>query len=284
MNTSHQYLNDEQIQELLTRGALEEKLSRAERILTKNKLKLEQTSQHLSNLHHSSKSKWCARLYEHRNYKGWTQEIIEQGHVKILSDRNDELSSVKVKNGCTLRLYKNHGKDELMDIVTKHKSFLNNYNDQISSLSCYCKGHDSYKKYLALDKKEDNYETIVGRYKFRMKNYKASMSYSKNIGKNIADLTEEVRDCLVSVDELIEVSKLLHMQTKSYVKTREYFDKFDHLIDTVKKLANELKSIGHSSLYQSESIKKQAEHILEECTALEKTANEGKAKSEPPLI
>ena len=69
-------------------------------------------------------------------------------------------------------------------------------------------GHVSYKKYLALDKKEDHYETMVGRYKFRTENYKASMSYSKNIGKDIADLSEEVRDFLVAVDELIEVSKV----------------------------------------------------------------------------
>ena len=48
----------------------------------------------------------------------------------------------------------------------------------------------------------------------------------------------------------------------------------DFLIKTVKKLANELKNISQFSLNvkNSEGIKKQAEHILEKCTALEKTA------------
>ena len=63
--------------------------------------------------------------------------------------------------------------------------------------------------------------------------------------------------------------QLLHKQTQGYVETE-----IDFLIKTVKKLANELKNISQFSLNvkNSEGIKKQAEHILEKCTALEKTA------------
>ena len=60
------------------------------------------------------------------------------------------------------------------------------------------------------------------------------------------------------------------------METSAYFTEFDYLIKTVKKMANELKSIGHFSLYQSEGIKKQVKHILEKCTALEKAAKDGK--------
>ena len=85
-------------------------------------------------------SEWCARLYENGNYKGWTQEIHEEDQVEISKDRNDELSAVKVKNGCKLYLYRHYGLNELVGIVTKHNPFLKNYNDQISSLKCECKG------------------------------------------------------------------------------------------------------------------------------------------------
>ena len=85
-------------------------------------------------------SEWCARLFQHADYKGWTQEIHEEHHVEISSDRNDELSAVKVKDGCTLKLYRHYGKKELVYIATKHNSFLKNDNDMISSLSCHCKG------------------------------------------------------------------------------------------------------------------------------------------------
>ena len=63
------------------------------------------------------------------------------------------------------------------------------------------------------------------------------------------------------------------METYAYFK-----DDFDHLIETVKKLANKLKNISQLDLdgENSEGIKKQAELILEKCTALEKTLKEGK--------
>ena len=58
------------------------------------------------------------------------------------------------------------------------------------------------------------------------------------------------------------------METYAYFK-----DDFDHLIETVKKLANKLKNISQLDLdgENSEGIKKQAQLILEKCTALEKT-------------
>merc|ERR1712008_287847 len=221
---------------------------------------------------------WCARLYENGNYKGWTQEIHEEDQVEISKDRNDELSAVKVKNGCKLYLYRDYGLNELVDIVTKHNPFLKNYNDQISSLKCECKGHHSYKKYFPLYQEENYYKTLVGRYKFITENYKAKKSYSQNISKQIGDLTNEVDVFLVAFDLVIEDSKHLHRQTQQHVETIAYFPNGDYLIETVKKLANRLKNISQLDLdgENSEGIKKQAELILEKCTALEKTLKEGK--------
>ena len=53
---------------------------------------------------------------------------------------NEETSSVRVRPGCTLKLYKDYYNIGLLDSLTTDNSFLSKYNDKVSSLSCTCQG------------------------------------------------------------------------------------------------------------------------------------------------
>ena len=88
-------------------------------------------------------SDWCAKLYKQKNYNqevhGWVKVIQETFIFTLLeSNVNDQTSSVRVKPGCVLNLYKNKNKVWLLDSLTADVSDLSAYNDQVSSLSCYC--------------------------------------------------------------------------------------------------------------------------------------------------
>ena len=122
-------------------------------------------------------SDWCAKIYEHVGYSGWEKVIQETSHLD-LKNENDQTSSVRVKPGCTLNLFKNHNNDELLDSLTADVSALgkhSTYNDQVSSLSCTCQGMIStpthlelYPKYMLLTLKahwrlvsKSNIKTII---------------------------------------------------------------------------------------------------------------------------
>ena len=62
-------------------------------------------------------SEWCGKIYEHADYKGWEHVLIEDFYVAYFTNsptawKNDRVSSAKVKDGCTLKLYKHshHGR------------------------------------------------------------------------------------------------------------------------------------------------------------------------------
>ena len=65
--------------------------------------------------------------------------IQETSHLG-LTNENDQTSSVKVKPGCTLKLFKHHNDGVLLSSLTADLSFLGAHNDQVSSLSCTCQG------------------------------------------------------------------------------------------------------------------------------------------------
>ena len=88
-------------------------------------------------------SDWCAEIYENKNYNqgiGGFVKVIPEDFIYTmqLTNDNDQISSVKVKPGCVLNLYKNYNKIWLLDTLTADVSELSAYNDQVSSLSCYC--------------------------------------------------------------------------------------------------------------------------------------------------
>ena len=53
---------------------------------------------------------------------------------------NDQTSSVRVRPGCTLKLYKEYYNVGLLDSLTTDNSFLRSYDNEVSSLSCTCQG------------------------------------------------------------------------------------------------------------------------------------------------
>ena len=62
-------------------------------------------------------SEWCGKIYRDRDYKGWEHVLIEDVYVAYFMDsptawKNDQVSSAKVKDGCTLKLYRHshHGR------------------------------------------------------------------------------------------------------------------------------------------------------------------------------
>ena len=58
--------------------------------------------------------------------------------MNVESDWNDKVSSVKVTKGCTLKLFQNYDKDNLLITLSNDVDFLEAHNDQVSSLSCTC--------------------------------------------------------------------------------------------------------------------------------------------------
>ena len=79
----------------------------------------------------------CASLYEHHNYGGW-EEDVKEGQGDILH-KNDLVSSLKVKQGCTLEAYRDIGYQDMMFSVTEDVNGLHHEdNDHMTSYRCYC--------------------------------------------------------------------------------------------------------------------------------------------------
>ena len=82
-------------------------------------------------------SPWCDKIYPNSNYGGWEQVITGTNMLEMIGNDNNVVSSVRVHPGCTLKLFNEHNNVGLLDSLTTDVSF---YNDQVSSLSCTCKG------------------------------------------------------------------------------------------------------------------------------------------------
>ena len=83
---------------------------------------------------------WCAKLYQHGSYKGWEKVVGETTQLDLTGNENDQLSSVRVRPGCTLDLFKHSNNDGFLVSLTGDVSYheLHDSNDQVSSLSCTC--------------------------------------------------------------------------------------------------------------------------------------------------
>ena len=66
--------------------------------------------------------------------------IQETSMLDLIGNQNNDISSVNVHPGCTLKLFNEHNNVELLYSLTADGSFLSAYNDQVSSLSCTCQG------------------------------------------------------------------------------------------------------------------------------------------------
>ena len=73
--------------------------------------------------------------------------IQETSMLDLTGYLDNQLSSVRVHPGCTLKLFNEHNNVGLLDSLTTDVSFLEDYNDQVSSLSCTCQGMISNTKY-----------------------------------------------------------------------------------------------------------------------------------------
>jgi len=86
---------------------------------------------------------WCAKYYEHSDYNGWEKVAGETSQLNLINE-NDQISSVKVQPGCTLKLFEHINKEGLLVTLTTDVSALS-HNDKVSSLSCTCLPDESLK-------------------------------------------------------------------------------------------------------------------------------------------
>ena len=92
-------------------------------------------------------SDWCAKLYQHYWYNhyynyGWLKVVGAGSRLDLHSYLNDQTSSVRVRPGCTLKLFKHKNCDWLLRSFTydvnAFTAYNGNFNDQASSLTCTC--------------------------------------------------------------------------------------------------------------------------------------------------
>jgi len=90
---------------------------------------------------------WCAKLYQHYWYNhyynyGWLKVVGAGSRLDLHSYLNDQTSSVRVRPGCTLKLFKHKNCDWLLRSFTSDvnafTAYNGNFNDQASSLTCTC--------------------------------------------------------------------------------------------------------------------------------------------------
>ena len=67
--------------------------------------------------------------------------IQETNMLNLTGNENNEVSSVRVHPGCTLKLFDEHNNVELLGSLNADVSILSAYNDQVSSLLCTCQGN-----------------------------------------------------------------------------------------------------------------------------------------------
>ena len=90
---------------------------------------------------------WCAKIYEPSNFTNPLYKVVgETTQLDLTENEEDELTSVKVRPGCTLHLFKNSNNDGTQESFIKDVNYhylqVNGFNDQVSSLSCTCTEND----------------------------------------------------------------------------------------------------------------------------------------------
>ena len=65
--------------------------------------------------------------------------VEETSQLDFTGNLDDQISSVKVRPSCTLTLFEDYNNVGLLGSLTADVSLLS-YNDQVSSVSCTCRG------------------------------------------------------------------------------------------------------------------------------------------------
>ena len=93
---------------------------------------------HLFSLTDYSYFSVCAQLYEHDRYNGWVENVGETENGQILH-RNDMVSSVKVRPGCTLNAYRHINLEDHLFTATGDMNYVGHpNNDHMTSFTCSC--------------------------------------------------------------------------------------------------------------------------------------------------
>eukprot|EP00091_Calanus_sinicus_P001849 TRINITY_DN11877_c0_g1_i1.p1 TRINITY_DN11877_c0_g1~~TRINITY_DN11877_c0_g1_i1.p1 ORF type:complete len:257 (+),score=34.42 TRINITY_DN11877_c0_g1_i1:52-771(+) len=81
----------------------------------------------------------CATLFQHSNYGGSSLELTSSSRTRnIPSDWNDQVSAMKIDNGCSLTLYRDYYGRGPTKTYTSNTPWMFSENDQLSSYKCSC--------------------------------------------------------------------------------------------------------------------------------------------------
>jgi len=80
----------------------------------------------------------CAVLYWDENFGGGSFKIEETDEFNLPLNWNDGISSVGIKQGCTLKLFQDYDSGILMTTLTEDSTHLGENNNEVSSVSCEC--------------------------------------------------------------------------------------------------------------------------------------------------
>ena len=142
-------------------------------------------------------SDWCAKLYQHYWYNhyynyGWLKVVGAGSRLNLHSYLNDQTSSVRVRPGCTLKLFKHINYDWLLGSLTYDVSALTAYNDQASSLTCTCTGTSMYNRpgHVSLKKGDLVWSTQPWGYQFKVEyDVRVTKSHLPETWHNIFHIT-----------------------------------------------------------------------------------------------
>ena len=85
---------------------------------------------------------WCAKVYEEIYYSGWEYIISKSNNGSFFgTDKDNEVSSVKIRSGCKLKGYDGYHLNDLIFDYTKDEARLtmnSGQNDHLTSYTCTC--------------------------------------------------------------------------------------------------------------------------------------------------
>ena len=118
--------------------------------------------------------------------------VGETSQVNLIGNENDQTSSVRVRPGCTLKLFKHINYDWLLGSLTYDVSALTAYNDQVSSLTCTCTGTSMYTRpgLVSLKKGDLVWSTQLWGYQFKVEfDVRVTKSHLPDLWHNIFHIT-----------------------------------------------------------------------------------------------
>ena len=93
----------------------------------------------------SAPKKWCAKIYKSINFavwdSNWEHELFEEDQGSLLgTNKDNEASSIKVRDGCTLKGFDDDElKIQIFNYTTDIERLDPEKNDKLTSYICECK-------------------------------------------------------------------------------------------------------------------------------------------------